>query len=111
MRDKRFNDKNWDEATKEYNLDFLVSPEQDSEDESIGDKDTDYGKSIILEYSDEYESNNDSDNTQYKSTTAKDRKGKQKTNDKDFEVDNMELDEEYGRATFSGGLTEEEWNT
>ncbi|MBW0583621.1 hypothetical protein O181_123336 [Austropuccinia psidii MF-1] len=33
MGDKSFTDKNWDEATKEYNLDFLFSPEQDSEDE------------------------------------------------------------------------------
>ncbi|MBW0565964.1 hypothetical protein O181_105679 [Austropuccinia psidii MF-1] len=110
MGNKRFTNKNWDEATKEYNLDFLVSPEQDSGDESIGDNDTDYGESIILESSDEYESNNDSDITQCKSKAAKDRKGKQKSNEEDFEADNMELDEEYGRATFAGGLTEEEWN-
>ncbi|MBW0564309.1 hypothetical protein O181_104024 [Austropuccinia psidii MF-1] len=107
---KRLTNKRWDEATKEYNLDFLVSPEQDSEDESIGDNDMDYGESIILESSDEYESNNDSENTQYKSKAAKDRKGKQKSNEEDFEADDMELDEEYGRATVAGGLTEEEWN-
>ncbi|MBW0565629.1 hypothetical protein O181_105344 [Austropuccinia psidii MF-1] len=87
-----------------------VSPEQDPEDESIGDNGMDYGKSIILEYSDEYESNNDVGNTQYKSKAAKDRKGKQKANEEDFEADNMELNEEYGRETFAGGLTEEEWN-
>ncbi|MBW0474534.1 hypothetical protein O181_014249 [Austropuccinia psidii MF-1] len=99
-------------APKGFPIDFydVFSPEQDSEDESIGDNDMDYGKSIILESSYEYESNNDSENTQYNSKPAKDRKGKQKANEEDFEADNMELDEEYGRAKLAGGLTEEEWN-
>ncbi|MBW0554359.1 hypothetical protein O181_094074 [Austropuccinia psidii MF-1] len=110
MGNKRFTDKNWNEDTKEYNLEFLVSPEQDSKDQSIGYNDMYCGKSIILESSYEYESNNDSDNTQYKSKTEKDRKGNQKANEEYFEADDMELYEEYGRATFAGGLAEEEWN-
>ncbi|MBW0507410.1 hypothetical protein O181_047125 [Austropuccinia psidii MF-1] len=42
MGDKRFTDKNWNEATKKYNLDFLVLPDDES-DESRDGEDIDYG--------------------------------------------------------------------
>ncbi|MBW0521314.1 hypothetical protein O181_061029, partial [Austropuccinia psidii MF-1] len=56
MGDKRFTDKDWDEATKKYNLDFLVLPNNES-DESRDSEDTDYGESIDLEFSDEDQNN------------------------------------------------------
>ncbi|MBW0501550.1 hypothetical protein O181_041265 [Austropuccinia psidii MF-1] len=55
MGDAKFTDKNWDYATKEYDLNFLVSVEFNSDDKSSEGTESDYGESIEMETSDEEE--------------------------------------------------------
>ncbi|MBW0554197.1 hypothetical protein O181_093912, partial [Austropuccinia psidii MF-1] len=50
LGDQSFTHKNWDHATKKYNLDFLAMQETDSDDES-SNEDADYGESINIESS------------------------------------------------------------
>ncbi|MBW0516713.1 hypothetical protein O181_056428 [Austropuccinia psidii MF-1] len=50
LGDKSFTNRNWDSATRKYNLNFLIEPESDSA-ESSKDEDMDYGESISLKKS------------------------------------------------------------
>ncbi|MBW0556946.1 hypothetical protein O181_096661 [Austropuccinia psidii MF-1] len=52
LGDRSFTNRNWDCATKKYNLDFLFEPESDS-DELSTDAETSYGESISLEITDQ----------------------------------------------------------
>ncbi|MBW0537215.1 hypothetical protein O181_076930 [Austropuccinia psidii MF-1] len=107
MGDKRFTDKNWDEATKKYNLNFLVLP-NDKSDKSRDSEDTEYGESIDLEFSDEDQNDSDNEDDQKESTPTKYSKGKHKATEDNSQEYNMEIENEYGRSMFVGGLTEDE---
>ncbi|MBW0520596.1 hypothetical protein O181_060311 [Austropuccinia psidii MF-1] len=95
MGDKRFTDKNWDEATKKYNLDFLVLPNDES-DESRDSEDTDYGESIYLEFLDEDQNNSANEDEQKQSTPTKYSKGKHKSTEDNSQEYEMEIEDEYG---------------
>ncbi|MBW0506346.1 hypothetical protein O181_046061 [Austropuccinia psidii MF-1] len=50
LGDQSFTHKNWDHATKKYNLDFLAMQETNSDDESSNEE-SNYGESIDIESS------------------------------------------------------------
>ncbi|MBW0560292.1 hypothetical protein O181_100007, partial [Austropuccinia psidii MF-1] len=71
LGDRSFTHKNWDRATKKYNLDFLSMQETDSDDESSNEE-SDYGESIDIE------SSAQEDNDEDKIERGKSRLKKQK---------------------------------
>ncbi|MBW0507943.1 hypothetical protein O181_047658 [Austropuccinia psidii MF-1] len=115
LGDKNFNDKHWDFAIKEYNLDFLSIVESKSENDDEGEEDdSDYGESIELELDNEDETQ-DQDDEDDITTRKKGGKGKEReieVND-DIEIElkdeDMEIDATHN-SNFIGGLTEAEWN-
>ncbi|MBW0484784.1 hypothetical protein O181_024499 [Austropuccinia psidii MF-1] len=52
LGDRSFTNRNWDISTKKSNLDFLVQPESDSDEQSTDAK-TSYGESISIEITDQ----------------------------------------------------------
>ncbi|MBW0461352.1 hypothetical protein O181_001067 [Austropuccinia psidii MF-1] len=55
MGDVKFTDKNWDDATKDYNLNFSVSVEYNSDDKSSEGTESYYGESVEMKTSDKEE--------------------------------------------------------
>ncbi|MBW0475619.1 hypothetical protein O181_015334 [Austropuccinia psidii MF-1] len=109
MGDSKFTDKNWDDATKDYDLNFLVSVEYDSDDESSEGTESDYGESIEMETSDEEEEEYGNPNNENDKMESVKGKARETYSEYDEDEEAMEI-ETSGRAGYYGGLTEEEWD-
>ncbi|MBW0557526.1 hypothetical protein O181_097241 [Austropuccinia psidii MF-1] len=109
MGDAKFTEKNWDDATKDYNLNFLVAVEYNSENESSEGTESDYGESIEMEASDEEEEENGNPNNENDEMAGVKGKGRESYSKYDEDEEAMEL-ETTGQAGYYGGLTEEEWD-
>ncbi|KAA1135919.1 hypothetical protein PGTUg99_032904 [Puccinia graminis f. sp. tritici] len=120
MGDKRFSEERWDEATKEYNLDFRIHEETESGSENDDDGD---GTSIDLEHTsggedeeedEEYEEeDDDEEDDDEQDDDVQMREGCSRDVDENYE----EYDDEgetrlahYGKGTYNGGLADSEWN-
>ncbi|MBW0466216.1 hypothetical protein O181_005931 [Austropuccinia psidii MF-1] len=92
LGDRSFTHKNWDHATKKYNLDFLAMQETDSDDESSNEE-SDYGESIDIESSTQ-EENDEVKIKRGKSRLQKKTKGKEIVSSDEAELNSnaMEID-------------------
>jgi hypothetical protein len=100
MGDKQFSEERWDEATKDYNLDFRIHEETKSGSENDDDGD---GTSIDLEHTSGGEEDDD----------VQMREGCSRDVDENYE----EYDDKgetrlahYGKGTYNGGLADSKWN-
>jgi len=111
----RFVESRWDEATKDYNLDFLE--QQDSDSPSESDEASDYGASIDLSQTDgEEDEEDDSEEDQEEDDGDEDMGvggSGTREEDENYEEfdDNVEMSiEHFGKGTYTGGLHDNEWN-
>ncbi|PLW21902.1 hypothetical protein PCANC_03368 [Puccinia coronata f. sp. avenae] len=113
---KRFTKARWDEATKAYNLDFLVpKPKSDSGVEVVG---SEAGESIDLNNTDG-EEDDEEDEKDYAPSKGIDRDVEMKGGDKrqadegyeEFNDDQANWSmKDVGKGAYSGGLNDNEWN-
>ncbi|MBW0584972.1 hypothetical protein O181_124687 [Austropuccinia psidii MF-1] len=101
-------DKKWDDATKDYDLNFLVSVEYNAYDKSSERTESDYGESVEMETSDEEEEYGNPNNEDDKMEGVK-GKGRETYSEYNEDEEGMEI-ETSRRGGYYSGLTEEEWD-
>ncbi|MBW0477426.1 hypothetical protein O181_017141 [Austropuccinia psidii MF-1] len=108
MCDAKFMDKNWDDATKDYDLNFLVSEEYDSDDKSSEGTESDHGESVEMEMSDDEEEEYGNPKNENDKMEGVKGKGRETYSEYDEDEEGMEIGTS-GRGGYYSGLTEEGW--
>ncbi|KNZ52575.1 hypothetical protein VP01_3517g5 [Puccinia sorghi] len=113
---KKFSEKFWEDATKKYDLDFLVVNESDKDDDDE-EGDSDYGGSIDLKA--ESNGSDEEDEADYKSNKSVEEiagKGKGKAREVNEDYKEFDQDEEMyttsqpPQVAYNGGMNTEKWN-